>query len=54
MAEANGGEATIMPMGPDKTPESIRMALSMGVGKAVHVDGPIVVTWTDPSWSPGR
>jgi electron transfer flavoprotein beta subunit len=37
IAEAHGGEVTILSMGPDKAAESIRKALSMGAGKAVHV-----------------
>ena len=37
IAEAHGGEVTILSMGPGKASESIRKALSMGAGKAVHV-----------------
>ena len=37
LAEAHGGEVTILTMGPDKASESIRKALSMGADKAVHV-----------------
>jgi electron transfer flavoprotein beta subunit len=37
IAEAHGGEVTILSMGPGKAGESIRKALSMGAGKAVHV-----------------
>src|ERR1700729_676707 len=37
IAEAHGGEGTILPMGPGKAAESIRKALSMGADKAVHV-----------------
>jgi electron transfer flavoprotein beta subunit len=37
LAEANGGEVTILSMGPQKASESIRKALSMGADKAVHV-----------------
>jgi electron transfer flavoprotein beta subunit len=37
IAEAHGGEVTILSMGPDKASESIRKALSMGADKAVHV-----------------
>jgi electron transfer flavoprotein beta subunit len=37
LAEAHGGEVTIMSMGPEKASESIRKALSMGADKAVHV-----------------
>jgi electron transfer flavoprotein beta subunit len=37
IAEAQGGEVTIVAMGPAKASESIRKALSMGAGQAVHV-----------------
>jgi electron transfer flavoprotein beta subunit len=37
LAEAHGGEVTILSMGPDKAGESIRKALSMGADKAVHL-----------------
>ena len=37
LAEAHGGEVTILSMGPAKTSESIRKALSMGADKAVHI-----------------
>src|SRR5246500_5745047 len=37
LAEAHGGEVTILSMGPDKAAESIRKALSMGADKAVPV-----------------
>ncbi len=37
LAEAHGGEVTIVSMGPDKAAEVIRKALSMGADKAVHV-----------------
>ena len=37
IAEAHGGEVTILSMGPGKAAESIRKALSMGADKAVHV-----------------
>jgi electron transfer flavoprotein beta subunit len=37
IAEAHGGEVTILSVGPDKATESIRKALSMGADKAVHV-----------------
>jgi electron transfer flavoprotein beta subunit len=37
IAEAQGGEVTILSMGPEKAAESIRKALSMGADKAVHV-----------------
>src|SRR5689334_11980877 len=35
--EAQGGEVTILTMGPEQATESIRKALSMGPDKAVHV-----------------
>ena len=37
IAEAHGGEVTILSMGPQKAAESIRKALSMGCDRAVHV-----------------
>ena len=37
LAEAHGGEVTIMTMGPARASESIRKALSMGADKAVHI-----------------
>jgi electron transfer flavoprotein beta subunit len=37
IAEAHGGEVTILSMGPGKAAESIRKALSMGADKAVHL-----------------
>ncbi len=37
LAEAQGGEVTILSMGPQKASESIRKALSMGADKAVHM-----------------
>src|SRR6201993_172826 len=37
IAEAQGGEVTILSMGPAKAAESVRKALSMGADKAVHV-----------------
>jgi electron transfer flavoprotein beta subunit len=37
IAEARGGEVTILSMGPAKAADSVRKALSMGAGKAVHV-----------------
>ena len=37
IAEAQGGEVTILTMGPAKAADSIRKALSMGAHKAVHV-----------------
>ncbi|HTL23556.1 MAG TPA: electron transfer flavoprotein subunit beta/FixA family protein [Mycobacteriales bacterium] len=35
--EAQGGEVTILTMGPERATETIRKALSMGADKAVHV-----------------
>jgi electron transfer flavoprotein beta subunit len=37
VAEAHGGEVTVLSMGPGKAAESIRKALSMGADKAVHL-----------------
>jgi electron transfer flavoprotein beta subunit len=37
IAEAHGGEVTIVSMGPARASESIRKALSMGADKAVHL-----------------
>ncbi|HEV2243521.1 MAG TPA: electron transfer flavoprotein subunit beta/FixA family protein [Streptosporangiaceae bacterium] len=37
LAEAHGGEVTILTMGPEKASESIRKALSMGADRAVHL-----------------
>jgi electron transfer flavoprotein beta subunit len=37
IAEAHGGEVTILSMGPEKAADSIRKALSMGADKAVHL-----------------
>jgi electron transfer flavoprotein beta subunit len=37
LKEAHGGEVTILTMGPSKSAETIRKALSMGADKAVHV-----------------
>jgi len=37
LAEAHGGEVTILSMGPGRAIEAIRKALSMGADKAVHL-----------------
>src|SRR5271154_724698 len=37
IAEAAGGEVTILTVGPAKASDSIRKALSMGAAKAAHV-----------------
>jgi electron transfer flavoprotein beta subunit len=37
LAEAHGGEVTILSMGPARAAETIRKALSMGADKAVHL-----------------
>ncbi len=37
LAEAHGGEVTILSMGPERAAEAIRKALSMGADKAVHL-----------------
>jgi electron transfer flavoprotein beta subunit len=38
--EAQGGEVTVLTMGPDKSVETIRKALSMGADAAVHLVDP--------------
>ena len=40
ITEAQGGEVTILTMGPDRAVETIRKALSMGAHKAVHLVDP--------------
>jgi electron transfer flavoprotein beta subunit len=40
LTEANGGEVTVLSVGPEKATETIRKALSMGADKAVHVSDP--------------
>jgi electron transfer flavoprotein beta subunit len=35
--EAQGGEVTVLTMGPEKAAETIRKALSMGADKAIHL-----------------
>jgi electron transfer flavoprotein beta subunit len=35
--EANGGEVTVLAVGPERTTDAIRKALSMGADKAIHV-----------------
>jgi electron transfer flavoprotein beta subunit len=37
LKEAQGGEVTVLTVGPERAGESIRKALSMGADKAVHV-----------------
>jgi electron transfer flavoprotein beta subunit len=37
IAETQGGEVTVLTMGPEQATDSIRKALSMGADKAVHV-----------------
>lgn len=37
LADAHGGEVTVVSMGPDKAIEAIRRALSMGAVKGVHI-----------------
>ncbi|MDQ1705106.1 MAG: electron transfer flavoprotein beta subunit [Frankiaceae bacterium] len=39
-AQGGGGEVTVLTMGPDKSVETIRKALSMGADKAVHLVDP--------------
>jgi electron transfer flavoprotein beta subunit len=40
--EAQGGEVTILTVGPDTATDAIRKALSMGADKAVHVTDPAI------------
>ncbi|WP_214104633.1 electron transfer flavoprotein subunit beta/FixA family protein [Acrocarpospora catenulata] len=40
LKEANGGEVTVLTMGPDKATDTIRKALAMGADKAVHLVDP--------------
>src|SRR5437763_15457231 len=35
--EAQGGEVTVLTMGPERAAEAIRKALSMGADKAIHI-----------------
>jgi electron transfer flavoprotein beta subunit len=37
LKEANGGEVTVVTVGPDRATEAIRKALSMGADKAIHL-----------------
>jgi Electron transfer flavoprotein FAD-binding domain/Electron transfer flavoprotein domain len=47
IAEAHGGEVTVLTMGPEKASESVRKALSMGADKAV-------ASGSDAGWYPHR
>jgi electron transfer flavoprotein beta subunit len=40
--EAQGGEVTVLTVGPDTATDAIRKALSMGADKAVHVSDPAI------------
>jgi electron transfer flavoprotein beta subunit len=40
LKEAQGGEVTVLTVGPERAAEAIRKALSMGADKAVHVSDP--------------
>ncbi|TSE01001.1 electron transfer flavoprotein subunit beta/FixA family protein [Skermania sp. ID1734] len=40
--EAQGGEVTVLSVGPDRATDAIRKALSMGADKAVHVNDPAI------------
>ncbi len=40
LKEAQGGEVTVLTMGPERAVETIRKALAMGVDKAVHLTDP--------------
>ena len=37
LVEANGGEVTVVTMGPDRATDALRKALAMGAHKAVHI-----------------
>ena len=37
IAETNGGEVTIISLGPDRVTSAIRSALAMGANKAIHI-----------------
>lgn len=39
LAEAHGGEVTVVTMGPDKAAETVRKALSMGADSGIHLVG---------------
>lgn len=43
LTEANGGEVTVVSMGPDSAMEAIRRALSMGAHKGILVTDPTLV-----------
>lgn len=40
--EAQGGEVTVLAVGPDRANDAIRKALSMGADKAIHVSDPAI------------
>ncbi|MFL6140281.1 MAG: electron transfer flavoprotein subunit beta/FixA family protein [Labedaea sp.] len=40
LKEAQGGEVTVLSVGPERASEAIRKALSMGADKAIHVSDP--------------
>ena len=40
LREAQGGEVTVLSMGPEQVSETLRKALSMGADKAVHIVDP--------------
>jgi electron transfer flavoprotein beta subunit len=42
LKEAQGGEVTVVSVGPDRAADAIRKALSMGADKAIHVSDPAV------------
>src|SRR5437660_12200538 len=43
LAEAHGGEVTVVSMAPEKGLDAIRKALAMGAAKGVLITGPILV-----------
>ena len=42
LREAQGGEVTVLTVGPDSAKDAIRKALSMGADRAVHVSDPAI------------
>jgi electron transfer flavoprotein beta subunit len=40
--ETQGGEVTVLSVGPDRVTDAIRKALSMGADKAIHVNDPAI------------
>lgn len=40
LADASGGQVTVVSMGPDKALDAIRKALAMGAAKGIHISDP--------------